>query len=310
MDNLTHTLTGAAIGAAGLGRRTRLAVPALLLGANAPDIDAFAYFIDPVTALDFRRGITHGVLAMVVLPFVLTALLMGIDALTRRAGWNKSAPANPRALVLVSAVAILSHPLLDLMNTYGVRLLAPFSWRWFYGDTLFIVDPWVLLALIIGLLIAKKRGAVAARAALAVCVGYVVLMVSMSGVARWWVRDGAAALLGTEPRRVLAAPIPVNPFVRDILVEGDTAYYNGRVRFLPPRVSLYRQPIPRGIELLPLVQGDERAGAFLRWSRFPVLTESGGVIILADARYGGPNTSWARMEVPLARQAAWVGGRE
>ena len=37
------------------------------------------------------------------------------------------------------------------MNTYGVRLLEPLSHRWFYGDTLFIVDPWIWIALIIGL---------------------------------------------------------------------------------------------------------------------------------------------------------------
>lgn len=304
MDNLTHTLTGAALGAAGLGRRTRLAVPALLIGANAPDVDAFTYFVDPVAALDLRRGWTHGVLAMVVLPVVLTLLLMGIDAVTRRAGWNRSAAANPRALLLVSSLAVLSHPLLDLLNTYGVRLLAPFSWRWFYADTLFIVDPWVLLALIVGLMATKKRGTIAARFALAACAAYVVLMFAMSGVARWWVHEGAAALLGTKPLRVLASPVPVNPFEREILVEGDSAYYGGRVRFLPPRVSLFRAPIPRGMELLPRVRHDERAQAFLRWSRFPVLTETSGVIVLADARYGGPNTSWARMEVPVPRRAA------
>lgn len=303
MDNLTHTLTGAAIGAAGLSKRTRLAVPALLLGANAPDIDAIAYFIDPTLALDVRRGITHGVLAMLVLPFVLAGLLMGIDALARRFGWTKAAPANPRALLLVCAVAILSHPLLDLMNTYGVRLLAPLSWRWFYGDTLFIVDPWVLLALTVGLIVTRKAGAFGARTALAVTFAYVVFMVSISAVARWWVRDGALALLEAEPQRVLASPVPLNPFSRDIVVETDSAYFPGRVTFFPPRVTLFRRPIPRGADLIPLVQHDLQAQRFLRWSRFPVLTRDGDIVILADARYGGPNTSWARVEVVVPRQA-------
>ena len=41
----------------------------------------------------------------------------------------------------------MSHPFLDWLNTYGVRLLMPFSERWFYGDALFIVDPflWIVL---------------------------------------------------------------------------------------------------------------------------------------------------------------------
>ena len=30
-------------------------------------------------------------------------------------------------------------------------MLEPFSHRWFYGDTLFIMDPWIWLMLILGL---------------------------------------------------------------------------------------------------------------------------------------------------------------
>ena len=40
MDNLTHSLVGAAFGQMGLKKKTGLAVPALILGANLPDIDA------------------------------------------------------------------------------------------------------------------------------------------------------------------------------------------------------------------------------------------------------------------------------
>ena len=37
------------------------------------------------------------------------------------------------------------------MNTYGTRVLDPFSNRWFYADTLFIMDPWIWIMLILGL---------------------------------------------------------------------------------------------------------------------------------------------------------------
>jgi inner membrane protein len=33
------------------------------------------------------------------------------------------------------------------VNNYGIRLLMPFDGRWFYGDALFIVDPWLWLIL-------------------------------------------------------------------------------------------------------------------------------------------------------------------
>ncbi|HCH94158.1 MAG TPA: metal-dependent hydrolase, partial [Erythrobacter sp.] len=44
MDNLTHSLVGALIGQAGLKRKTGLAMPALIIGANLPDVDAACFF--------------------------------------------------------------------------------------------------------------------------------------------------------------------------------------------------------------------------------------------------------------------------
>ena len=143
MDNLTHTLAGAVLAKAGLDRRTPLAMPTLLVAANLPDLDVLAYLRDPLFALTFRRGWTHGVLAMAVLPLALASSMAAWDRLVRRRRRPDAAPAPFRELLLLSFAGVLSHPLLDLLNTYGVRLLMPFSGRWFYGDTLFIVDPWL-----------------------------------------------------------------------------------------------------------------------------------------------------------------------
>ena len=43
-------------------------------------------------------------------------------------------PARVGPLLLISYLGVLSHVLLDYLNNYGVRLLMPFSDRWFYGD--------------------------------------------------------------------------------------------------------------------------------------------------------------------------------
>src|SRR5690606_12985534 len=50
-------------------------------------------------------------------------------------------------LLGVTTLAVLTHPTLDWLNNYGMRWLMPFDGRWFYGDALFIIDPWVWLAL-------------------------------------------------------------------------------------------------------------------------------------------------------------------
>ena len=77
MDPLTHTLVGANLASTPLGRKTRFAAAALMVGANLPDVDAILYFTGHSDlALGFRRGWTHGVLALVVLPLVLTGVLL------------------------------------------------------------------------------------------------------------------------------------------------------------------------------------------------------------------------------------------
>jgi inner membrane protein len=71
MDPLTHTLVGASLAETRVGR-VGLGTATCVIGANLPDIDAATYFLGGDLALGFRRGWTHGVLAMAVLPLVLT----------------------------------------------------------------------------------------------------------------------------------------------------------------------------------------------------------------------------------------------
>src|SRR6185295_12562249 len=79
MDNLCHSLVGAALAEAGLKKRTALATATLVIGANLPDVDVFAHFVGSDFALGFRRGWTHGILALVLWPFILTGIMLGWD---------------------------------------------------------------------------------------------------------------------------------------------------------------------------------------------------------------------------------------
>ena len=145
MDNLAHTLVGAALAETGLKKTTPLATLTLVIGANLADVDAVTMLVDSDLALYFRRGWTHGVLAAIVLPAVLAALMLAWDKWVRRRRNSEAEPARIGVLVGLSYLSFLTHPFLDWLNTYGVRLLMPFDGQWFYGDSLFIVDPWVWL---------------------------------------------------------------------------------------------------------------------------------------------------------------------
>ena len=89
-----------------------------MVGANLPDVDGIIYFYGSnVDALAFRRGWTHGILAMAVLPVVLAAIMLAFDRFVRRRIRTKKHPAREparwRPLLILSAITVLSHPLLS-----------------------------------------------------------------------------------------------------------------------------------------------------------------------------------------------------
>jgi inner membrane protein len=138
---------------------TPLATATLVLGANAPDIDAVVMLYGTYTALAARRGLTHGPLAMLLLPFLVAGAVLLYDRVWRRRRSPTAEAARPLAVLGLAAIGVLTHPPLDWMNTYGIRLLMPFSERWFYGDALFIIDPWIWLLLavpVVGLAVSRR----------------------------------------------------------------------------------------------------------------------------------------------------------
>jgi inner membrane protein len=143
MEPLAHTLAGACLAESGLKRLTPLAASTLVIAANIPDLDGACYLHSADMAFAVRRGLTHGILAMAVLPALLTAIMLVFDRRVRLRRTPSADPAKAGPLLLISLVGTLSHPFLDWLNNYGVRLLMPFSGRWFYGDALFIVDPFL-----------------------------------------------------------------------------------------------------------------------------------------------------------------------
>ena len=213
MDNLTHSLVGALIGQCGLKRKTGLAMPALIIGANLPDVDAACFFwLDGVEHLAFRRGITHGPPAWLLLPLLLSGALYGWDKWQARRGKRPEGrlPVKFGWLYALALIGCLTHPGLDWMNVYGIRLLAPFSQQWFYGDVLFIIDVWLWALLIFGVWFSLRREKFwlewrkPARVAMAVMLGYIGLNAVITEYAE-------TQSSGNPPyhRITIASPVPV-----------------------------------------------------------------------------------------------------
>src|ERR1035437_2050955 len=79
MEPVTHFLTGACIGRAGLNRKTAYATLAEVLAAEAADIDILWSLRGPVEELKHHRGITHTFLFAPVVAWAAVGLVWLID---------------------------------------------------------------------------------------------------------------------------------------------------------------------------------------------------------------------------------------
>ena len=312
MDNFTHSLTGWALGQAGLKTRSRKGLAALVLGANMPDVDVLFGWVawEP---LAMHRGFTHGIVGgVLLLPPLLAGLLWLFDRWQVSSGtmFDSGLPMHFGRLVGLSYIGALSHPLLDLQNTYAVQLLSPLSDAWFHNDALFIIDVWLWLALAVGIAVSRRREARGrnwqrpAQAALAVMVAYVALNAQLSHVAK---QRLASSGLARRPDVVFAGQQPVLFWKRDMIWR--EAGRVGRASFDPVRGLHAVQPVIRDNMTLPLVlraRADAEARDFLRWSVLPVarIQQSAcrAIVSFGDARFGEPRVSarfLSTVELPL-----------
>ena len=309
MEPVTHFLTGACIGRAGLNRKTALATLGAVLAAEAADLDILWSFAGPVEGLKHHRGITHTLIAAPVVAAVVTVAVWGFHVWRERRRACKlaalhlepGAPVPPRFeprrlhlgwLYLTTLIAAFSHILLDWTNNYGVRPFFPFNPRWYAGSFVFIAEPvlWVILvgAVVfpglfgladreIGARSKGPRGQIWAILALASIV--------LVWIVRWTTHEEALALLQTQPittqpiLRATVEPYPINPFHWHAIVE--TAYFYqtadintrlGRVDSDPHQDVIYKP------EETPAIEAAKRTPlgqAYLDWGRWAVVRDVG-----------------------------------
>ena len=181
MDNLTHSLVGAALaqavlpaGAPAPQRRLLLAVG--VLSANLPDVDLAYVGITPppLGYLLHHRGHTHTLVGLLAQALLLAA------ACRPSRGSAGSAPA--RSARGPSSRSACEHILLDAGNSYGVHPFHPFDSRWYYGDAVFILEPW--LWTLLGVPVALSAGGRATRAAVLAVVALLPILMALVGVIR------------------------------------------------------------------------------------------------------------------------------
>lgn len=291
------------MGQAGLKKKTGLGMPALIIGANIPDIDAACFFwLEGAEHLGFRRGITHGPIALLILPLLLAGLLWIYDRWQAKRGTRpeKRLPVDFGWLLALSFLGCISHPLLDWLNVYGVRFWEPFAPSWSYGDTLFIIDVWLWALFITTTWLSirnERRGGNWQRPAwIGILVGTAYIGVNWMITTSLEVSDGDVHIPG---RVVIASPMPIWSWKREMIVG-----QNGRYTITDPAYA-HLNPFTKErhthdrffevvgeCDLEPIfdgAKGNAEAEAFLFWSRTPFGQRAAdGSVILRDARFYDP----------------------
>jgi inner membrane protein len=310
VEPITHLLTGACLGRAGLNRKTALATATLTLAAEAPDLDVLGDIKGEVFGFAHHRGFTHSFLGLVL----VSAVVVGFIYLVWRLGGGKvKEPERPprwRVLFGFAYLAGLSHILLDFTNNYGVRPFWPFSERWYSWDIVFIVEPVMWILLLGGLLVptifrlvnreigSRPQGPHGQLAATLALIGVVAL---------WGVRDfehrrALAALEarlyeGATPIRVSAYPLWGNPFRWNGVVETRNFFALVGVDSLTPevdpdgRMEIRYKPEETAVTLA--AKKSYLGRVYLDWAKYPITEtetiERGYIVRFMDLRFADPS---------------------
>jgi inner membrane protein len=330
LEPLTHFLTGACLGRAGLNRKTALATLTLTLAAEAPDLDVLSRIKGPAFAFAHHRGFTHSFLGLPIDAAVVVGFVYLIWRLRGRKIKDPNLPPRWGLLFLYACLAGLSHILLDFTNNYGVRPFWPFSEKWYSWDIVFIFEPIMFIFLLLGLIVPSlfllidselgtrsraPRGRIAATLAL---FGVVLL---------WGLRDfehrravnalASRTYQNAEPLHASAYPDLANPFRWYGVVETPAFFVLAPVNSLAPevdpegRLSVRYKPEETPVTLA--AKKSYLGRVYLDWAKYPIIgTESlpppeGGYLVnFQDLRFAQLPSLFSRPDEPRRALGAAV----
>jgi inner membrane protein len=286
MDGLTQAVLGGAAGQAALGHK--LGNKAGLIGAvagAAPDLDILLRSAeDPLMALTFHRHFTHSLL-LIPAGGLLVGTLFWLLWRSKITFWQAA---------LVATVGWATHGTLDLFTSYGTHLLWPFSDARLAWDWVGIVDLWVTIPLLVGLIVAWRL-----RRRLPAAVGLVVAMLyigygALQHIRADEVQQRIAAARGQTVQRGRVVPSPMTLSVWRSVYAHDGKLCSDAVRIAPFSEPLYWaggcvEHLQLETLLGDLPQGSRLAEDLRRFDHFSddwlVRLPGDGSMVVGDFRY-------------------------
>jgi inner membrane protein len=278
MFNSTHTLVGLAIARIGLDKWAPRAAITAVIAANLPDVDIVYDLAGVPSYIEHHRGITHSIVGI---PLLSLALAGGMYIFTRNF-WRT---------FVVALIVMATHPVLDYSNPYGLRPFLPFKGTWYYGDTLFIIDPLIDLILLLGIVVGgffKRAKPAMAFASMIIALVYIGIRINVRNIAEHHLADYTSKIVDYQASAVLPRFVDLrmwNGIVRtaDCLVKVNIDTEAGTV------TEVARMTKIQNTELIDKAAATRAARALLGFSRFPLTrvhgTQTGYRVLFVDFRF-------------------------
>ena len=263
MDTVTHGLIGVLASKSGFSQRVgKIATIAFIIGAVFPDIDIVVSIFGPEFSLRHHRGITHSIIAAPFFAILIGALI-----------YRFSSFKNLRVLALMVAIGIYSHIFFDLITSYGTVIFDPLSMKRYSWNLVFILDPFITLPVLAGLILCWRRKEWAVKVSLVVFV-----FISLYLIFCFYTRqlnleriNDFAKEKSMDVTKSSVYPRPLAPFFWLGVIETKEAFYSGNLSIFESGVNDIEE-IPKSDEnsFIKLASKLDEVQLYRWFAEFPV----------------------------------------
>ncbi len=284
MDSLTQLVLGASVGMAVMGRTTRPARAAAwgAVAGTLPDLDVLIDHGDPILNMVLHRAESHALfwLTLFSLPVALAVARLHRETDRWRRWWA--------ALWL----ALVTHPLLDLLTIYGTQALLPFTNQAWGLGSVFIIDPLVTVPWAVGVVVALRAAAPerarrANLAGLSLGVAYLAWGAAVQQHVLAKARDSLRAQ-GLPAQQVLATPTPFNSVLWRVVSVGGGHVHEGFHSLLDAPGPIRFERFDQGQPLASALPGHDGLARIRSFSDgfWALQAQPDGRLLLSDLRMG------------------------
>jgi inner membrane protein len=299
MDTITQALLGSAVGFMVAGRQS--ARKSVLYGAAfgvLPDLDVLVPYANDLANVTNHRSWSHSWLVQTALAPILALCLKRIDTTFNFTTWW-----------LLIWLALVTHSTLDALTVYGTQLFWPFMPSPYSGGSVFIIDPFYSIPLLLGFLwVAIRPNSSHSQATLKLSFIWSCCYLLWGLSAQYWVKttiDSQFEQQQISADKVLVVATPLNTLLWRVLAINENTYFEAHVSIFDDKQNITFTRYDRQTSLLN--KSDFSAIQQLAWftNDFYKLQLRENVITASDLRMGMEPNYFFNYRVAELNNGVW-----